>query len=107
MPLSCCQSVFECLGEEDDEDEGNPDAVYPDDFLANELDPDDDVGLYNHYEDGDGFISDEGLADLEHTDSEEEWEEEEWVEGWGPGAANDYQRNLMRFRVMHVSFAMH
>lgn len=96
------------LGEED------PHAVYPDALLdngfdadeldADELDPDDDVGLYD--EDDDGLLSD-GLADLEDTESGEDWEEEAW-EAWGgdPGAANDYQRNLMRFRVIHVSLAL-
>lgn len=113
MLLSCCpggsQSVFKRVGEEDDDeddDEDEPDAVYPDAFLADELDPDDDVGLY--VEDDDGFLLEDGLADLEDTESEdlEEWEEAEWEEGWGPGAANDYHRNLIRFRVMHVSFVL-
>ena len=105
MPLSCCpsgfQSVSEYVGEEEDdedEDEHDPDAIYPgpDAFLANELDPDDDVGLYA--EDDDGFISDEDLEDSE---------DEDWDEGWGQGEANDYQMNLLSFHVTPVSTAIH
>lgn len=118
-PLTCCPGGFRVcvnvLGEEDsNEDEDDPDGAYPDAFLAHELDadeldpdeldPDDDVGLY--VEDDEGLLSD-GLADLEDSESGEEWEEEEWEEWGGPGAANVYQRNLMRFRVIPDSFALH
>lgn len=64
--------------------------------MAHELDPDEDVGLYDE-DDGADLYEDDDLSDLEDTDDEEDWEEE-WEAG--PGDVDLYfQRNLHTFRV--------
>lgn len=86
------------------QDVSDTDASFPDAYagLGHELDPHDDVGLYDDFEDDEGFMSDE-FEDLEDTEDEEEWDEE-----WGPAAGNDFERNLTRFRVnVFVCLALH
>ncbi|KAL3131291.1 hypothetical protein ABBQ38_000584 [Trebouxia sp. C0009 RCD-2024] len=67
--------------------------------LADELDPDDDVGLYDEDDEADSY-NDDGLEDLEDTEDEEGSDDE-----WGAGGVDyyqgnsHYQRNLHGFRI--------
>lgn len=91
------------VGEEGEgQDVSDTDASFPDAYLGlgHELDPDNDVGLYEDDDDDEGFISDD-FADLEDTEDEEDWDEE-----WGPAAGNEFARNLIHFRVMFVSLTL-